>query len=55
MFLLEKHIEEVKEGEKIVPDLMESAMRPSGHMKEELRLTLFKINQFRYEITKIRV
>ena len=51
----EKYIEDVKQEEKDVPDLLEAIMRPTCLVKEELRPNLFKLNQFRPEITKIRV
>ena len=49
------HIEDVKQDEKHVPDLLESIMRPTCLVKEELRPILCKLGQFRPEITKIRV
>ena len=48
-------MEDVKQDEKSVPDLLESIMRPTDPVKEELRQNLFKMTQFRPEITKIRV
>ena len=54
-FVMEKYIEDVRQEEKDVPDLLESIMRPTCLVKEELRLILFKMGQFRPEITKIRV
>ena len=38
-----------------VPDLLESIMRPTDPVKEELRQILFKNFQFRPKIIKIRV
>ena len=54
-FVIEKYVEDVKQDEKSVPDLLESIIRPTDSVKEELRLILFKMNQFRPKITKIRV
>ena len=54
-FVIEKYIEDVKQEEKDVPDLLESIMKGSGLVKEELRRILFKMDQFRPKITKIRV
>ena len=51
---MEKHIEDARQDEKHVPDLLES-MRPTDAVKEELRQKLFKIIQFRSKIKKIRV
>ena len=52
---MEKYIEDAKQEEKDVLDLLDAIMRPTCLVKEELRQILFKINQFRPEITKIRV
>ena len=54
-FVIEKYVEDVKQDEKHVPDLLEAIMRPTRLVKEELRPNLFKMIQFRPEITKIRV
>ena len=53
--VVEKYTEDVKQEEKDVPDLLEAIMRPTCLVKEELRPNLFKLIQFRPEITKIRV
>ena len=53
-FVIEKYIEDVKQEEKDVPDLLESIMRPTDPAKEELWRILFKINRFRPKITKIQ-
>ena len=37
VFVIEKYIEDVKQKEKDVPDLVESIMKGSGLVKEELR------------------
>ena len=52
---MEKYIEDVRQDEKHVPDLLESIMRPTDPVKDELWQKLFKINQFGSKITKIRV
>ena len=54
-FVIEKYIEDVKQDEKHVPDLLESIMRPTCLVKEELRPNLCKMGQFGWQITKIRV
>ena len=54
-FVLEKYVEDAKQDEKHVPDLLESIMRPTCLVKEELRLILFKLTQFRPEILRIKV
>ena len=55
VFVIEKTVEDVKQDEKSVPDLLESIMRPTDPVKEELRPILCKMSQFKPEITKIRV
>ena len=54
-FVIEKYVEDIKQKEKDVPDLLKSIMRPTDHVKEELRPILFKLSQFRPKITKIKV
>ena len=49
---MEKYVEDVKQEEKHVPDLLEAIMRPTCLVKKELRQILSKLNQFRSEITK---
>ena len=51
----EKYIEDLKQEEKDVPDLLESIMRPTCLVKEELRQHLMKMTQFRPKIQKIKV
>ena len=52
---MEKYIEDARQEEKDVPDLLEAIMRPTDPIKEELQPILCKMNQFRPQITKIRV
>ena len=54
-FGIEKDVEDVKQEEKDVPDLLESIMKPSGFVKQELQRISCKMTQFRHKITKIRV
>ena len=54
-FLTDKYIEDVRQDEKHVLDLLESIMKPELFVKEELWPNLFKVNKFRPEITKMRV
>ena len=54
-FVMEKYVEDAKQEEKYVPDLLESIMRPTCLVKEELQPILMKMMQSRTEITKIRV
>ena len=54
-FVMEKYIEDVKQEEKDVPDLLEAVMRPTCLVKEELRPNSSKMTQFRPEIIRIRV
>ena len=46
-FVIEKCVEDARQDEKHVPDLLEAAMRPKLFVKEELRPILFKMNQIR--------
>ena len=50
-----KCFEDVRQDEKHVPDLLESIMRPTDPVKEELRQKLFKLTQFRSKIKKMRI
>ena len=52
---MEKYIEDARQEEKDVPDLLEAIMRPICLKKEELRPILFKMGPFGSKITKIRV
>ena len=49
-----KYIEDAKQEEKDVSDLLESIIRPTDPVKEELWRILFKMSQYRSEILKIR-
>ena len=51
-FVMEKYIEDARQKEKDVPDLLEAIMRPTCLVKEELRLYLSKLSQFGSKITK---
>ena len=55
LFLMEKCFEDVRQDEKHVPDLLESIMRPTDPVKEELRQKLSKIIKFESKIKKMRV
>ena len=52
---MEKYIEDARQDEKHVPDLLESIMRSTDPVKEELRQKLFKIDQFGSKSLKMRV
>ena len=54
-FVIEEHIEDVKQDQKTVPDLLESIMRHTDPVKKELRNILMKMSQFRIEIQEYRV
>ena len=45
-FLIEKYIEDARQDKKHVLDLLESIMRPTDPVKDELRQKLFKMTQF---------
>ena len=54
--ILRKRLEDVvKQKEKDVLDLLESIMRPTDPVKEELRQKLIKMTQFVSKIKKMRV
>ena len=44
-FVMEKYVEDAKQEEKHVPNLLEAIMRPTCVVKEELRQILFKMIQ----------
>ena len=50
-----KNVEDIKQEEKDVPDLLEAIMRPTCRVKEECRQNLFKMIQSRPNIQKIKV
>ena len=52
---MEKCFEDARQDEKHVPELLESIMRPTDPVKEELRQKLFKIDKFDSKIKKMRV
>ena len=52
---MEKYVEDLRQDEKHVPDLLESIMRPTDPVKEELRQKLSQIDQLESKIPKIRV
>ena len=52
---MEKYIEDARQEEKDVPDLLEAIMRPTDPVKEELRQNLCKMTQFRPKTPKIKV
>ena len=54
-FVLEKHIEDVKQDQKNALDLLESIIRPTRLAKEELRRILCNIIQLGFKIKKIKV
>ena len=51
---MEKYIEDARQEEKDVPDLLESIMRPTCLVKEELEPNLMKMDQFRTKIMNSR-
>ena len=51
----EKYVRDVKQDRTVTPDLLESIMKPTDPIKEELRNILSKMKQVRRIITKSRV
>ena len=54
-FLVKTYIEDFRQDEKHVLDLLESIMRPTDPVKDELRQKLFKMIQFWSKIKKMRI
>ena len=54
-FVIEEYGEDDKQEEKDVPDLVESIMKPTCLVKEQLRQNLCKLSQIRHKIKKIKV
>ena len=54
LFVMEKYVEDVKEDEKHVLDLLEAIMRPTCFVKDELRQIVFKTYQCGSTIYKIK-
>ena len=52
---MEKYFEDARQDEKHVPNLLESIMRSTDPVKEELRQKWFKISQFGSKIQQMRV
>ena len=52
---MEKYVEDARQDEKHVPDLLEAIIQPPGPVEAESRQKLFKITQFVSKITKMRV
>ena len=55
IFVINKYFEDARQDEKHVPDLLESIMRPTDPVKEELRQKLLKLSQYGSEIKNMRV
>ena len=55
LFVIEKYVEDVRQEEKDVPNLLEAIMRPTCLVKEELRKILYEMSQFGPNIPKIKV
>ena len=51
-FVIEKYVEDVRQDEKHVPDLLEAIMRPTFLVKEELQQILSKLIKFKPKILK---
>ena len=55
VILVEKYVEDVKQDQKNIPHLLESIMRPTDPVKEELLRILSQMRQFRTQIQEFRV
>ena len=54
-FVKEKFIRDIKQGQQVVPDLLESIMKPTRPVKGELRRKTMNMNQFRPNIQEFGV
>ena len=54
-FLIEKYIEDARQDEKHVPDLLEAIIQPPDLVKKELRPISFKMIQISFKIKQIGV
>ena len=52
--MIETHIEDARQDEKHVPDLLEAVIQSPGLVKEDLRQLLLKNTQIKPKITKIK-
>ena len=52
---MEKYIEDARQDENHVPDLLEAIMKPKLFVKDELRQKFLKMIQIGFKITKMRV
>ena len=50
--VIEKYIEDARQHEKHVPDVLEAIMRPKLFVKDEIRTILSKMHQFGSKIKK---
>ena len=55
LFLMEKYIEDARQDEKHVPDLLESIIQPPDPVKKSYGKSFFEIGQFGSKIKKMRV
>ena len=55
VFVIEKYVEGVKQGQKLAPDLVESIMKLTDIVKEELQRKTMNMHQFIPKITKLWV
>ena len=55
VFVIEEYIEDVKQEENDVSNLVESIIRPTDPVKEELRRILMQMSPFRSKIEEFKV
>ena len=53
--MIKRYIEDVRQDEKHVPDLLEAITRPTNPVKEELRINLMNMHKIISKIKNIRV
>ena len=54
-FVVQKFVNDVKQGQQIVPDLLGRMMKPTRLVKAELRPNLLKLSQCEPQITEIQI
>ena len=55
IFYIEKYVRDIKQGQKVVPDLVKSIIRHTRLVKEKLWRILINMHQFEYKIQEFRV
>ena len=54
-FVIEKHVRDIKQDQKVIPDPLGAIMKPTDPAKDELQRILSNLNQSRPKIQEFRV